>query len=488
MTPSRRNVLAHAGFVLPVMALIFATHSRWIFTHFSSDGYLEDSGWLAYLFQSGDPLLRNPSGINDLSFYAHHLSPHLFLFGAPLSKLFRLTGIQIFAFHQGFFFGVLFLAFYLMAAREQAGLRLRILVIGAAVLFGALSNPVLQAAAYPHYEIAMISLAMLAIAAWLARARALFAICLFWLPLIREDGGFYVTVVCLACLVVEHDRGRRFDVSVGLLTSLAVGGIAASICSFLIKAWFFPGFSAFTDNFAGHWWNHVTAAFVRERVSGLIRNWNIVPVLLGCAVLALFDVRYLAGLVLLSPLYLLHLLAIRPEHGYFTLYFALPWLIPCAIWVAVFVKRSSRSKPLIAEATVIMTAALALAAPVQAAAGTSGAFWFVARWAFERPVVDTAQMRDFVLWGRSGLAPTEEPGRAARYKQCVSQGIAALVPNAIRPDELLTADADLKTCQVLFLMRGDMHYAVLSPRAKALGFQPVSSRLNAELWLTAISR
>jgi hypothetical protein len=70
----------------------------------------------------------------------------------------------------------------------------------------------------------------------------------------------------------------------------------------------------------------------------------------------------------------------------------------------------------------------------------------------------------------------------------VSQGIAALVPNAIRPDELLTADADLKTCQVLFLMRGDMHYAVLSPRAKALGFQPVSSRLNAEMWLNATSR
>src|SRR5690349_8445490 len=122
MTSFRRKVRAHAGFVLPVMALIFATHSRWIFTHFSSDGYLEDSGWLAYLFESADPLLRNPSGINDLSFYAHHFSPHLFVFGAPLAKLFGLTGIQIFAYHQGFFFAVLFLAFYLMAAGAQAGL------------------------------------------------------------------------------------------------------------------------------------------------------------------------------------------------------------------------------------------------------------------------------------------------------------------------------------------------------------------------------
>jgi hypothetical protein len=410
------------------------------------------------------------------------------LFGAPVSKLFGLTGIQIFAFHQAFFFGVLFLAFYFVAARQRAVLRIRIPLMAAAVLFGALSNPVFQAAAYPHYEIAMISLASLAIAAWLAHTRVLFAICLLWLPLIREDGGFYVTVACLACLAIEHDRGHRFSASVRVLAALAVIGIVAGCTAFLIKAWFFPGFSAFTDNFAGHWWNHVTTAFVRERVSALLHNWNVVPVLMGCAVLALFDIRYLTGLVLLSPVYLLHLLAIRPEHGYFTLYFALPWLIPCAVWLAVFVRRSNRSKASFGEAALIMTAALALAAPVQAAAGSSRAFWFVARWAFERPVVDTGQMRDFVLWARHGVTPTEEAGGARQNKQCVSQGIAALVPDAIHPDEVLAADADLQTCQVLFLMRGDMHYAVLSTRAQALGFHPVASRLNSEVWLIAKNR
>jgi hypothetical protein len=488
MTPFRLKSLAQVGFVLAAMALIFATHSRWIFTHFSSDAYLEDSGWLAYLFESGDPLLRNPSGVNDLSFYAHHLSPHIFLFGAPLSRLFGLTGIEIFAYHQGLFFGVLFLAFYLMMSPSGVTLRNRILATTAAVLFGALSNPVFQAAAYPHDEIAMIAIASLAIAAWLAHARPLFAVCLLWLPLVREDGGFYVAVACLACLAVEHDRGHRFDPSVRLLTSFALIGIAASACSFLIKAWFFPGFTAFANNFAGHWWNHVTTAFVLERVSGMLHNWNIVPVLLGCALLSAFDIRYLAGLVLLSPVYLLHLLAIRPEHGYFTLYFALPWIIPCAIWLGLFVRRSRQSKAVFAEAAIIMTAALALAAPIQAAAGSPGAFWYVARWAFERPVVDTRGMRDFVLWARKSLAATEVAGEVHQHKQCVSQGIAALVPNAIRPDEVLTADADLGTCQVLFLMRGDMYYAGLSTRAQMLGFQPVGSRVNAEMWLIGKSR
>jgi Carboxypeptidase regulatory-like domain len=79
---------------LAIAAGLFYVHSRWIYVHFSNDGYLLDSGWLAYLFQSGDPLLRNPISVNGLSFYAHHLSPHIFLFGAPLAKL-GLSGITV---------------------------------------------------------------------------------------------------------------------------------------------------------------------------------------------------------------------------------------------------------------------------------------------------------------------------------------------------------------------------------------------------------
>ena len=46
-----------------------------------------------------------------------------------------------------------------------------------------------------------------------------------------------------------------------------------------------------------------------------VTNPNIVPVLLGCCALALFDVRYAAGLALLLPLFLLHLLSVRDEQG-----------------------------------------------------------------------------------------------------------------------------------------------------------------------------
>lgn len=481
----RFSVVAGLAPVLLGFCLIFATHHRWVLTHFSSDAYIEDSGWLAYLFESADPLLNNPSGVNGLSFYAHHLSPHLFLFGAPLARSLDLTGVEIFAVHQGFFFGLFFLACCVLVGVPGLGRRDRFVAAVSALALGGLSNPLFQAAAYPHYEIAMVSIALLAVALWLARYRALFGLCLLWLPLVREDGGFYVAVACLACAAAEHESGRGMKSSTRLLIVLALGGLAASASSFLIKAWFFPGFSAFANNFSGKRWDHVTTAFLLERLQALTQNLNAVPVLVGCALLSWFDLRYLTGLVLLSPVLLLHILAVRPEHGYFTLYFALPWLLVSAIWLAVFVTRSRTSRTTMAEGGVIVAAALALCAPVQAAVGARGEFWFVARYAVQRPVADIRAMQAFVRWARNSM-PIGAAGEGR--KDCLSQGIAALVPNEIRPDQVLAWDSDLRPCHALFLMRGDMYYAELGTRAKAAGFQPTNSRENAELWLIAAPR
>jgi hypothetical protein len=385
-----------------------------------------------------------------------------------------------------------FLSFFLLAGQPGLRRRDRIAAIVCAVLVGAVSNALFQAAAYPHDEIAMIAITSLAMAAWLAGYRRLFILCLLWLPLVREDGGFYAAVACLACVAVTVDRlaeapsarRRPMDSSIRLLLVLAIFGVIASAASFAIKAWFFPGFNAFANNFSGQWWNHVTPAFAWERVRAMLSNWNILPVLVGCVALAVFDIRYITGLVLLAPVYLLHLLAIRPEHGYFTLYFALPWLLPCAIWLAVFVRRSKVSPAAFAEMAVILVVALALSAPVQAAAGASGQFWFVAMWAFQRPVEDTRDMQEFVRWARRSL-PAPDPQQPNVSKVCVSQGIAALIPNEIRPSEVLAPRDGLRACHVLFLMRGDMHYADLSTRAQAAGFERMGSRLNAELWLVA---
>jgi hypothetical protein len=463
-----------------LLAAIFTAHTRWVYTHFSSDAYLLDSGWLAYLFGSADPALRNPAGVNDLSFYAHHVSPHIFLFGWPLVRAFHLSGIRIFAYHQGLFFGLFFLA--LMLPIVAARLRWREFAIAtvAAISVGAVSNALLEAAAYPHYEIAMTAIAALAIGSWLMSLRALFSVCLLWLPVIREDGGLFVAFVCLACASLEYESMDGARQRVRPLLMFAGIGVAATAFSLAVKAIFFPGFDTFSNNLSGHHWDHVSAAFVAERLASAFRNVNIVPVVIGTAVLTVFDRRYAAGLVLLSPLYALYLLSVRPEHGHFRLYFALPWLLPCVVWLAVFIRRSQASGMRISEAVVIAGICLTLAAPVQAAAGLKDQFWYVARWAFTRPVYDLPGMQEYALWTRKNI----ESGHVelGLRSNCVSMGVAALIPNAVRPTDLLQSVDDVARCRTLLLMRGDMQYAPLSAKAISNGFANVANKATIELW------
>jgi hypothetical protein len=141
----------------------------------------------------------------------------------------------------------------------------------------------------------------------------------------------------------------------------------------------------------------------------------------------------------------------------------------------------------ISEGVLILTAAVALAAPFQAAIGTRQQFWYVAQWAFQRPLADLRGMQTFVLGVRGSTAGNND-GRRKNMKECVSQGIAALIPNAIRPDEILDPEGDVGQCRVLVLMQGEMNYEQLKTRAEAQRFTRAVSKDNAELWLATNAR
>ena len=280
-------------------------------------------------------------GVNDLSFYAHHLSPHLFLFGAPIVRLFRFNGFEILALHAALFFG-LFTAALLWMTWVDAGWRVRLLLFLSVAGIGAVSNILFQAAGYPHYEIAMLSVTTLALAA----GRAVGGDCLSHAsPGYRsfgEDGGFYAAFVGLASWAVTDPAWRR-PAHRSTLLVVIVGGLAATAASMLIKSQFFPGFDAFAFNFSGQSWSHVSGCFLADRAYAAVTNPNIVPVLLGCLVLTDWgtsDMRQ--AWFCCRPLYLLHLLAVREEHGRFTLYFALPWLLPAVIWLVLVSQRPRR--------------------------------------------------------------------------------------------------------------------------------------------------
>jgi hypothetical protein len=178
---------------------------------------------------------------------------------------------------------------------------------------------------------------------------------------------------------------------------------------------------------------------------------------------------------------------IRPQHGHFTLYYALPWLLPATIWLAVFVRRAKASAVSGVESALVAVLSLAMAAPFQAAVGARGEFWYVARWALTRPVTNTERMKAFALWVR-GKYPAETGDGVSETKQCVSMGIAALIPNDIRPDEVPDGASDVSACRSALLLRGDMTYGALSARAAAQRFERVAERDYAEMWLKNTNR
>ncbi len=467
--------------VAAALCAVLLLHARWILVHFSSDGYLIDSGWFAFLLGSADPWLRNPVSVNELSFYAHHLSPHLFAFGAPLATLFGLDGIRIFALHQGLFFALFLLALYLIASSAMpAPPRVRTAGVMAAVMIGGLADSLWQAAAYPHFEIALLAVTTLALAAYLRGNGLLFLGCLLLLPVIREDGGFYAALVCLLGAAVTHGLPPRFDRRLWQLLGMATVGVAVALLSVYAKGIVFPGYDTFGSNFSGDGWRHLSSPLVLDRVLALLANRNFAVLVAGTLVLCFFDRRYVAGLLLVSPLLALHLAAARDELARFTLYYALPWLLVCAGWLAVHACRThGPATPSPFEGAVIVVLALLLTTPVQALLGMPGNFWTVTRAAATKPVARIDDMRDFA---RSRLAEGRPEHGRPGGRTCASLGIAAIVPDHLRPNDVVAPDTGIAGCGRLLLLRGDMHYAPLRASAEAAGFALVAEVENAELW------
>jgi hypothetical protein len=203
-------------------------------------------------------------------------------------------------------------------------------------------------------------------------------------------------------------------------------------------------------------------------------------VLAGSVVLGIIDRRYLAGIVLLAPLFLLHMLSVRPEHGHFTLYYALPWLLPVTLWLAVLVRRMRTRRAATIEKALLVGLAFILTAPVQAMVGAPQQRWYVVQQGISRPVVNIPAMQEFVRWMRTNFA-----GSAAErgQKQCASMGIAALSPDDFTPEEVVDDTSDLSGCRTIFLLRQDMHYLALIPKVEAAGFRRIATRENAEAWM-----
>ena len=135
----------------------------------------------------------------------------------------------------------------------------------------------------------------------------------------------------------------------------------------------------------------------------------------------------------------MHLIAVRPEHGYFTLSFALPWLLPVTGWLVVFVERGEAAIKR-TEAALLVLLALLMTAPAHAALGSTRHHWDVQKWAFTKPVANLDAMRQFASWVSRSFQVRSEESRTGKAI-CASMGIAALVPDSLTKDQVLSARA-----------------------------------------------
>jgi hypothetical protein len=436
-------------------------HVRIVIGHFSLGGDLLDSGWFAYIIASGDPWLHGPRSISDLSYYNYHVSPWL----SGLSVLFRTLGIDGFtalAIHQGAAFALFAGSLVAIALHGRApGLPLLLVT---AVMVGLGSDLVFELASFPHFEATILAFCTLG-AALLQRGQVAGALVAFALAtLVREDGGLYA-LLFLAATAILRSPGvpRPLDILKSWELRAGLAAALVAVAMFWIKGQFFPAYPTFSSNFSGNNWDHVSVSFVLDRLGYVLSRPRQLITVAVTAALAFFSWRYLVVAVLISPLLVAHLLAVREIIAGFHVHYVIPLLV---IWVGHVLTASYRLRAGAlrrGEGLVLLGAAIACSTPL-----------FLAVTQFP-PIRDLASYRATAIEDLMA-PPADLPALAAALQSakqdgsCASYGVVSLLPDGFAPHEVIGAEAALpEECTDLFLSRGDNDYPALRPRAEAAG-------------------
>lgn len=454
--PMQARIAFHilAGLLIAAFAFL---NWRFVLVHFSNGGYLLDSGWFAFLMWSADLALPNPQSIVDFSYYNMHIAPYLALFGMPL----RAAGLDpfgILALHEGLMFGLLALALYLTVATAGRGW-IALTLAAAALLIATGSNFIWRIASYPHFEIATVALCVGGAALLLAGRPRLAALPLALALTVREDAGFFVALYLAgtALLRMRSPLDWRTALRAPELPWAVAAGLV-SVALFWIKGHFFFRYPTFQNTFSGHGWDHLSWPWLGVRLGGLVQDVKIDLTIAAVAVLGAISWRYLVYPALILPLVVAQLLAVQDGIGLFHSYYGIPWLV---VWsglliVAAFRLRRGEADPAEAVAALVLAFGCSLAVP------NFGNGWrdlWVPRNAITHPTVDLPALK------RELEAAIGSDATGA----CLSIGAVALVPDAVRPKQVISHRRDLAHCGRVFLFRGDLGYRQLRDKLLAEG-------------------
>ena len=302
--------------------LIVRTYSNSIIDHFNDGGFLLDSGWFAFLFGSSDPWLHNPSSIGTESFYQHHISPIIFLWGALFSGLLGFDGIRSFEWFTVLGGLVIFLPYAILGHRSlrDGNLALVILILGA--LYSLTNEFVFRALGYPHYELVYVGLCGCLYALLIHRKIYISALVSVLIILTREDGGFYVAYVALCALCFTPRNILKIQ-SLPFYV-FATAGVLSSATSVLIKVFLFPGFPTIESNFTGDNYAHLNAGLVGDRLLEWMMSAGTLPLMLVLPFVIYRYPRSIFPIALLTPLLTLHITALRDPIANFELHYSIP--------------------------------------------------------------------------------------------------------------------------------------------------------------------
>ena len=460
--------------------IVFALHYAILIGHFAQGGELLDAGWFAHLIGSGDPWLHGPTTVDAQSYYNVHVSPWLSAVTVAVHALGldRFTG---FAFHQALTFSVFAASLFAIVLRSQSPAR-RWLFSGSVVLALA-SDLVLEIAGFPHFEMATLAFCTLGVAL-AQRGKTLAALVAFGVAtLVREDGGLFALLFLVLLRVMRGDGWKEWRAILGSweLRAAAVFGVTA-VAMFWIKSAYFLGYPTFSANFSGNNWDHVTPTLVMNRVVYLLttpRPFFTVAVTLA---LAFYSWRYLVTPVLISPLITAHVLAVRDDLAKFPLYYVMILLV---IWVGHFIvtaRRAEEGKLRKSEAIILLAATIAVSMPVFLAVRSIPQMRTIANYepftvdALVGLGVDPNELAQKTLEATRGL-----PG------VCVSNGVAALLPDDFSPEQVFRGSRQIDGNCVntfRFIGPGEEHFALLpgqqiDPIGEILGRVAHERRISA---------
>lgn len=248
----------------------------------------------------------------------------------------------------------------------------------------------------------------------------------------------------------------------------AAAGLLAAGVMFWAKSAYFPGFPTFSSNFSGNGWDHVTLSFILGRLLEVVSLPRPAITFAVTVVLAAFSLRYLVVVILLSPLLAAHLLAVRDMLAHFPLHYVIPLLV---IWTGHFLTagyRAHQGRMRRIEAIVLLIGGIACSTPlflaltqyppIAAVASYDG----VAVQALVAPEIDLPALAEAVA------SATHDTPAA-----CASEAVAALVPDAFTPAQVIAYDNNaLDSCAEFFMFSGERDATNLQLKLEAAGFVP----------------